>query len=731
MDKETAPSRVSPGSGPSGVGAFPLPPAPPRLTPQPGLSPAPPPPPTAVTASPPPPLTPAPKVAAARTLSVPVPSPPKLSSPALHAYARPVLPCSPSSSLATATLTNGSARSFAVVGSNNITPFHTPASPPGRQQVPPPQPTNGSPQSQSASQQALLLGKVLKGAGQEQVLLQAQMNAAPTGGGPPSLRPKPPASVPAQPCRPQAALFPPLRPRPRAEIRTAPLRHLSVPPPTLYSPVRALPLRPKLQPAAPRAPPRAPPWSPALFRPPEPSPSAQPRIVAPAPGVLPLAAREALPLPPAPSENGARKDATRGTRQSGAALPDAVEVGRRETPDRAGDADAVMSGGGDADKVAASGAGTHSGEPLPEADGAPTPEVCRVAPEAPEQKAIQEEEEPRGRDVHGPATTLTDNRSASSGPSSPPPSPSGALNLSRRRRRASSEDEEGPGGGSGEPPAWPTGGRVLTHLVEGFVIQEGVAPFPVNRSSLLLPPEAAASPPEVNGGRDSATAGAEPSEHSADSRDGAEDPGRRGDRRGRGLLRCQFCGKRGHAHNFMRSKRFCSTSCARGFNVRLTKRLRALSAGRADQPAPVLRRARPVPGKPLLLRLPRDLWSAGRREKRRKAVTAAPPPGDGNGEDRAVEEGEERATLTESPPSVATAGAVETEPSQWSVEQVTAFVRQLPGCGGGEVSSAFRLQEIDGQALLLLTEEHLMSGMNLKLGPALKICAHINALKHP
>lgn len=37
--------------------------------------------------------------------------------------------------------------------------------------------------------------------------------------------------------------------------------------------------------------------------------------------------------------------------------------------------------------------------------------------------------------------------------------------------------------------------------------------------------------------------------------------------RDRTVLHCQFCGKRGHAHNFMRSKRFCSTSCARGWGL--------------------------------------------------------------------------------------------------------------------------------------------------------------------
>lgn len=32
-----------------------------------------------------------------------------------------------------------------------------------------------------------------------------------------------------------------------------------------------------------------------------------------------------------------------------------------------------------------------------------------------------------------------------------------------------------------EPRPWPEGRQVLTHLVEGFVIQEGLQPFPVRR----------------------------------------------------------------------------------------------------------------------------------------------------------------------------------------------------------------------------------------------------------
>lgn len=49
--------------------------------------------------------------------------------------------------------------------------------------------------------------------------------------------------------------------------------------------------------------------------------------------------------------------------------------------------------------------------------------------------------------------------------------------------------------------------------------------------------------------------------------------------------------------------------------------------------------------------------------------------------------------------------------------------------GCQEIAEEFRAQEIDGQALLLLKEDHLMSAMNIKLGPALKIYARINMLK--
>ena len=61
------------------------------------------------------------------------------------------------------------------------------------------------------------------------------------------------------------------------------------------------------------------------------------------------------------------------------------------------------------------------------------------------------------------------------------------------------------------------------------------------------------------------------------------------------------------------------------------------------------------------------------------------------------------------------------------VQDVHEFIESLAGCAA--YAGEFRAQEIDGQALLLLKEDHLMSAMNMKLGPALKICARITALK--
>ncbi|XP_042199512.1 sterile alpha motif domain-containing protein 11 isoform X3 [Callorhinchus milii] len=67
--------------------------------------------------------------------------------------------------------------------------------------------------------------------------------------------------------------------------------------------------------------------------------------------------------------------------------------------------------------------------------------------------------------------------------------------------------------------------------------------------------------------------------------------------------------------------------------------------------------------------------------------------------------------------------AVVEDISKWSVDDVCNFISGLSGCA--EYTQVFRDQAIDGETLPLLTEEHLLNNMGLKLGPALKIRAQV------
>ncbi|XP_063068252.1 sex comb on midleg-like protein 2 isoform X2 [Engraulis encrasicolus] len=68
-------------------------------------------------------------------------------------------------------------------------------------------------------------------------------------------------------------------------------------------------------------------------------------------------------------------------------------------------------------------------------------------------------------------------------------------------------------------------------------------------------------------------------------------------------------------------------------------------------------------------------------------------------------------------------------PSSWSIEDVMQFVRDADPQALAPHAELFRKHEIDGKALLLLRSDMIMKYMGLKLGPALKLCHHIEKLK--
>ncbi|XP_067322873.1 lethal(3)malignant brain tumor-like protein 3 isoform X1 [Anolis sagrei] len=68
-------------------------------------------------------------------------------------------------------------------------------------------------------------------------------------------------------------------------------------------------------------------------------------------------------------------------------------------------------------------------------------------------------------------------------------------------------------------------------------------------------------------------------------------------------------------------------------------------------------------------------------------------------------------------PSVA--GIPASKVSTWSTDEVSEFIRSLPGCE--EHGKVFKDEQIDGEAFLLMTQADIVKIMSIKLGPALKI----------
>ncbi|XP_048453000.1 lethal(3)malignant brain tumor-like protein 3 [Rhincodon typus] len=65
------------------------------------------------------------------------------------------------------------------------------------------------------------------------------------------------------------------------------------------------------------------------------------------------------------------------------------------------------------------------------------------------------------------------------------------------------------------------------------------------------------------------------------------------------------------------------------------------------------------------------------------------------------------------------AGITARKVAKWTIDEVSEFILSLPGCE--EQAKAFRHEQIDGEALLLLTQTDIVKIMSIKLGPALKI----------
>lgn len=214
--------------------------------------------------------------------------------------------------------------------------------------------------------------------------------------------------------------------------------------------------------------------------------------------------------------------------------------------------------------------------------------------------------------------------------------------------------------------------NVLTHVIEGYVIQESNEPFPVTRQRYSEkendePPkkkqaveETKTSDSSRTNGDSGATSNVTPSTAPQLSTD---------------MVACEHCGKQ-EMRGKLKKKRFCSLICAKA-----TK----------------------------------------------NASTDSPNVSIGNGDDKSSTPNTPNDKSKLEAENCDLPAVEEHVMLKWSVAQVCDFIKNLPGCT--DYAEDFKLQEIDGQALLLLKENHLVSAMGMKLGPALKIVNKIESMR--
>lgn len=213
--------------------------------------------------------------------------------------------------------------------------------------------------------------------------------------------------------------------------------------------------------------------------------------------------------------------------------------------------------------------------------------------------------------------------------------------------------------------------NVLTHVIEGYVIQESNEPFPVTRQRYSEkendePPKKKQAIEDTKAGEPVKVNGESSTSTNVTSSTATPSPS--------DMVPCEQCGKQ-EMRGKLKKKRFCSLQCARA----------------------------------------------------RKSVSTDGSPTISNGDDKSQ--------VPQSPsqndkPKTEGENGNEIEEHvmlKWSVAQVCDFIKNLPGCT--DYAEDFKLQEIDGQALLLLKENHLVSAMGMKLGPALKIVSKIESMR--
>ncbi|XP_064857969.1 polyhomeotic-like protein 2 isoform X6 [Oncorhynchus nerka] len=378
-------------------------------------------------------------------------------------------------------------------------------------------------------------------------------------------------------------------------------------------------------------------------------------------------------------------------------------------------------------------------QPTPFTPSAPSPPQATKPAEQPKTDPVMPISQPQG---------VPTTKRLNAAPETPPPAMT-----SGNENEAPAVTGSTPQNGENKPPQAIVKPQVLTHVIEGFVIQEGAEPFPIERLPVMmdspkkLHEQLSSDPDKTPVSNPTNTTDSETEELTPQELKDQEDSDAP-------KLRCEFCGWVDFAYKFKGSKRFCSMVCAKRYNVGCTKRIGLFRPERSkasnrwrrrshnscrQSVEPKKQKLSPTPqqtqGGSVSSPLPSqpsqeesspcsDMSSYEEPPSPLSGASSGPTAPQashqaGRGSDQEAPRGRELPLLTQH--------FLPNDSTKWNVEEVYEFIHSLPGCH--EIADEFRSQEIDGQAMLLLKEDHLMSAMNIKLGPALKIYAHINMLK--
>ncbi|XP_060249915.1 polyhomeotic-like protein 3 isoform X18 [Ovis aries] len=242
-----------------------------------------------------------------------------------------------------------------------------------------------------------------------------------------------------------------------------------------------------------------------------------------------------------------------------------------------------------------------------------------------------------------------------------------------------------------KPPQAIVKPQILTHVIEGFVIQEGLEPFPVSRSSLLIEQPVKRRPVLDNQVINSVCVQPElqnNAKHADNSSDTemedmiAEETLEEMDSE---LLKCEFCGKMGYANEFLRSKRFCTMSCAKRYNVSCSKKFALSRWNRKPDNQGLGHRGRRPSGpdgaarEHILRQLPITYPSAEEDlASHEDAVPSAMTTRLRRQSERERERELRDVRMRKMPENSGLLPVAQTEPSIWTVDDVWAFIHSLP-----------------------------------------------------